>query len=455
MSSTAPAPKPRSPRRRKRVAAVVGLAVVLPGLIWLAGRTWYFAVDPPRGDVTGAARELTAAIDKARDEVQSHPRSAEHWGKLGDVFLANNFHVEAAECYGRAAELDSKNNPWLYLQAVAVEYFDLNRSLELFQRAVSQKESRPFQSVRYGLASERAGRLDEARAAWTHVIETDPHNIDAHLGLGRIALGRQELDAAAEHFHAVERADSRYREAHVALIQIANRLQDREAVKRHRAQLADCYREAPRPLDPLLAKVQRKWVSLRFVNLLAEADRREAEGNLPGFVAACRELIELDPDNPQPRVRMGIALARMRDVPRAIEVFEEAARRHPQDASVHYNFGVVLSQTGQWDAAAESFRQAIVYKPDDAESYFGLGVCLDQLGQKDDAVGAFEQAVASRPDHFPAHHKLGEILVSLRKTAEAIDHFQIALRLRPDDGNVREALDQLQQPTASQPAEDE
>lgn len=436
-------------RRTKRIAPFLLVAVIVSLLVWFAGRHFFLTVDPPQAQLQGAAPELVDAIEQSRAEVRAKPRSAESWAHLGDVYLANNFYHEAFLCYEEAAALEPDENRWWYLQAVALEYSDLERSLPVYARAVSLAESEPYQLVRYGLACERAGRLDDAAQLWTQAVTAEPRNVDAHLGLGRIALGRSDLDAAAEHFHQAMTIDPRYREPHIALIQIANRRGDREAVDRHRALLSQCYDARPQLFDPLLIDVQRRWIQLNFVNLLSKADRHEAEGDLAAFADTCRQLIELDPDNPQPRVRLGIALIRMRRIEEADAVFQEAAERHPHDASVHFNYGVALSQMSRWQEAADSFRRAIAHKPDDNESLYALGICLEQMGDIEDAIAAYEEAVAARPDHFDAHHKLGELLPKLQKTAEAIEHLQIAQQLRPSHKGVAQTLSDLRQTTAA------
>lgn len=411
--------------------------------MWSFRDGWSPAAVPQPPQISEGSSELISAVRRAREAVLSDPGSAETWGRLGHVFLGNNLYRQAAESYGQAMTLAPEDGRWHYLQAVAVEYIDLPGSVALYERAMRLSPDAPYRWLRYGLALERAGQLDRARQSWEKVLELVPADVDAHLGLGRLALGRQDLDAAQHHFLAAAEQDPANRQAHIALIQICSRKGDDEGLQKHRELLKSSRSATVAARDPLRDEVSRERISPEYVRLLARGDQLESRGDLPGFVAVCRRLIALDPDNPLPRVRQGIALARMGNLRQSLDVFVEAIRWCPEDPGVHFNYGVVLGQAGRWNDAISAFQKSVHLKPDDAEACYSLGICLYQVSRTEEAVAAFQRSVAARPDHYFAHYNLGEAFRRLGRPADALEHFQFAVQLRPDEPRARSALENL------------
>ncbi len=51
----------------------------------------------------------------------------------------------------------------------------------------------------------RTGKLDEARARFTEVLEREPNNVAVHVDLGMTALKQENVGQAIEHFEAALR----------------------------------------------------------------------------------------------------------------------------------------------------------------------------------------------------------------------------------------------------------
>jgi predicted O-linked N-acetylglucosamine transferase (SPINDLY family) len=115
----------------------------------------------------------------------------------------------------------------------------------------------------------------------------------------------------------------------------------------------------------------------------------------------------------------------------AVVACRAAAAASPRDPQAHNNLGVALKDAGQFNDAATAYRRAIVLKPDYAEAHYNLGIVLVELGQTSDAIASYRQALAHRPDMAKAANNLGEALRISRRLDEALEAFRRAIAIAP------------------------
>lgn len=53
---------------------------------------------------------LLKAVKNSQDMIVKKPRSAQAWGRLGNIYLIHDWNAEAAACYRRAIALKPKNS---------------------------------------------------------------------------------------------------------------------------------------------------------------------------------------------------------------------------------------------------------------------------------------------------------------------------------------------------------
>src|SRR5207249_1371238 len=127
----------RRPRRRRLVGLVLVLALALGGL--LGWRAWQRTRPPavPEVPLHEADPALVAAIERARQKVQSNPRSADDWGRLGMMLLANGFELTAGTCFGHAERFDNANPRWPYYQGLVHQNRNDEVAVACLRRAVA------------------------------------------------------------------------------------------------------------------------------------------------------------------------------------------------------------------------------------------------------------------------------------------------------------------------------
>ncbi|MBI5419310.1 MAG: tetratricopeptide repeat protein [Deltaproteobacteria bacterium] len=217
-----------------------------------------------------------------------------------------------------------------------------------------------------------------------------------------------------------------------------------------------------------------------------EADARMHMGvtylgqrNLP---AAMRELIrasELDPENPEIDMVLGLAYRSRGDLGEAERHFRNAIEKKPDYADAHNNLGIVLSNLGRGDEALgefeaaasnvlyptpewayynmgeeyrrrknmrkaeEMYRRAISLNDRYSAPYLMLALLQGDRGQWREAAGTLEACVAAAPSYAPAWLSLGRAYLSLGRQQDALHAFRNVLSNSTDQGLRKQASDSI------------
>jgi Flp pilus assembly protein TadD len=210
-----------------------------------------------------------------------------------------------------------------------------------------------------GSVLERAGRPDEAAAAYRQALDGEPHHLGASRALARLLARTGRPDEAA-------------------------RLLEEVAAARPRA---------AQPLADLAA----------IHELAGERDRA---------AAAYRRALERDSRNPILMNNLAYLIGRdPQALPEALELAEQARRRAPRSAAVADTLGWLLYQKGELARAAELLREAAAGAPKNATIRYHLGLVLARQGRTDDARREIEEALRGGP--FPEAEAARQLLRSL------------------------------------------
>jgi tetratricopeptide (TPR) repeat protein len=159
---------------------------------------------PPEVKADALEPAVLTAIGVARERVLKEPASAEAWGDLGKVFLANEMQDEANVCFARAEQLDAHNPRWPYFQGGTWQARgDYAAALPLLRRAADLCAGPEAGNVvpRLLLAETllTLGRTDEADAEVRQAADSKPDDARVQFDRGLVAAARQDWPAAREH----------------------------------------------------------------------------------------------------------------------------------------------------------------------------------------------------------------------------------------------------------------
>ncbi|UEM19357.1 tetratricopeptide repeat protein [Skermanella mucosa] len=235
-------------------------------------------------------------------------------------------------------------------------------------------------SLEDALALHRAGRLDEAEAAYRSLLAVHPGHADL---LRFFGLLRHQQGRADEAIDLLERAvvlcpDSADGRRTLALL--LDKRGDRDGALSH-------YRAAA-GLAPHDAGVLND-----FGCALMEAGHlHDAAGVLEGAAMVA-------PEHGHALANLATVLNRLGRTGEALAFAERAAAVRPDHAATYTTLSIALASAGLVGRAVDAARRAAAIEPADASALVQLGNVLIDAGDPDAAVHAYDRALERQPDH--------------------------------------------------------
>ncbi|RQW85076.1 MAG: tetratricopeptide repeat protein, partial [Geobacter sp.] len=162
------------------------------------------------------------------------------------------------------------------------------------------------------------------------------------------------------------------------------------------------------------------------------AIRHHQSGNLQAAESIYRQILQLDPDNPEALHLLGVSAYQQQRHETAATLIGQALARKPTFADAHSNLGNVLREMGRLDEAEKSFRKAISANPKFTMAHYNLGNVLLSRKKFKEAAESFERAIAGNPRLAEAYINRGISLKELGRLKEAEVSYRKALSLQPD-----------------------
>ncbi|MFI5363927.1 MAG: hypothetical protein ACHQ49_18350, partial [Elusimicrobiota bacterium] len=119
-----------------------------------------------------------------------------------------------------------------------------------------------------------------------------------------------------------------------------------------------------------------------------------------------------------------------------LDLWENAARRAPDNPRAHAAYGATLAQAGHDAAAVLELRRALALDPDYPEPYLDLAAAESRLGRADAAAAVIEERLRRRPD-AAGWQSLGVYRLKAGMLAAGLDALRRAAASAPDDPSIR------------------
>ena len=123
------------------------------------------------------------------------------------------------------------------------------------------------------------------------------------------------------------------------------------------------------------------------------------------------------------------------DLAAATALYRQAAEIDPEDAELYVWVGVLEELQGHPEAAQEAFVGARALLNDEPRFLTSRGMVRLRVGALDQALADGQQAVAARPDDAEAHFLLGSVYEAQRDLGRAIAAFEKAASLAEQANN--------------------
>ena len=111
-----------------------------------------------------------------------------------------------------------------------------------------------------------------------------------------------------------------------------------------------------------------------------------ATGNYQSALEQYQAAIQKNPDDAEALSNMGQVLVRMGKPQEALSHFERAITLLPNRWAYRFNYARALGLVGRWDEAIASYKQAQTLFPDDYATTFNLALALHKRGDDEGAI---------------------------------------------------------------------
>lgn len=430
---------------RARAGRVPYCTVALGGaalLVGLASYNYYRrpAPEPPALAIEEVEPAVLAVIKDAYGEVYHSPWSAVAWGRLGMVLLAHDFFREANACLSHAERLNPQEPRWPYYQGIALALGDPDAAIPKLQRAAELATPVPdAPRLRFAEVLLGQGRSAEAADQFRVVLQDDPTNPRAHLGLARVFYEQDDLANSLAHLRRCAENPFTRKAAATLRAEAEQRMSPKNVLARDSNQAAGLPDDPAWP-DPFVEEIEQ--LKRGRQGTLARMERLLAQNCLAEAVHLLRKQVHDAPSSDWAWLWLGRLLLRQEEFAAAEHALREAVRQAPESVESPFYLGVALFCQGKSRDAAPYFRQATERKPDYALAHYNLGHCLMQQGDQDGAVAAFRTAVRCKVNFADAHTNLGDVLMRKGRFTEGLVHLRHSVGLNPGDARANRLLRQ-------------
>ncbi len=386
------------------------------------------------------------------------PADADHaavYGSLGLILMAASANDPASASFQHAVAHAPGDMRWPYFLAqLHLLREDHVEAATWFERVLELAPSDLATLIELGNVYLYLDRFEDAERLFSHAALVDPRAAAAWAGAGRVAFATGDYSRAAEALEQALELDPGGTRVHYPLAMAYRSLGqlDRAASHLERfgggGQRFDVRRGGRWPVwpDPLM---------LEYYNLLESATAFEHRGNqaldegdFPAAIEFFRRAVELEPNNPSMRQRLGAALAFGGDTLGAAEQLEEALRLAPEFALAHVGLATVWAHQGRFQEAMERYQLALEYQPDYIEARLGLAEVLRNSGRLQESLPHYAQVVDVEPSFVNAWVGRAESLIRLERYGEAREWLNEMGRVHPGYPHLQQLNEALGAATA-------
>jgi len=262
-------------------------------------------------------------------------------------------------------------------------------------------------------------KYDRAVIEYQKVIQEDPNDARTLLKIGDL---QSKMEAYADAVVTYERVGKYYASQGFALKAIAVYKQIREIIAKHVPQLEDKYGH----IAPKLAELYQQLglTSDALAALDEVATRLQRQSRDQEAIEVFRKIVDLDPTNPLPHLRLAEALSRAKDSEGAVGEFGVAAGQ--------------LAKLGRRDDAIKVLERLLNHKADPTHARVAAELYLARGGANDgmQALAKLQLCFQANPRDLDTLGLLARAFNQIGQAAKAIEVHKEMARIARDAGRL-------------------
>jgi len=413
------------------------------------------------GDTYLRLREPQKAYDTFAAAIQKFPaQKTEFRLKMIPALLSLQKRDEAIRLAETAVREDPSHNgaismrASLWLNFGSKEQFDA--AVKDLQQLISKEPNNAVIRYNLGRAYQARGELDAARTQYTEAVKISKYLTAAHLGLGQIALAKQEPGKAVSAADEILSYDPSNLAARIlringllaggntnqARIDINNYLKDTPDNPDLKYQLAIVnfverrYQEAEQQFRALQ---QRFPNDLRLLFAIAEVmlrTNRQADA-----MRLVQEAYRKNPDQPGLKLALANTAMRVNQLDTAEQQFRALLALDPNNIDIVMRLSETLRRKGQLNAALDLLKQAYARNAAYPGLALQLALTYEAMGDWRSAVPVYEFILKQDPNHLIALNNLAYRYADMGKDLDtALTYAQRAQQRAPTSDDVTDTL---------------
>lgn len=382
------------------------------------------------------ARGLAAARLSVEEQLRlpspEVARLAPSYGELGRRAFSYSLTELARVALANASALEPEAYRWHYLLgALFQQQRRLDEAVPHLEAALAAKAEELPALLRLAQVEQLRGRAEVARHLFERVLALEasasPYQAAAHLGLGQLARGAGQLDAAARE---LEQAYARAPEAAEVAQQLGLTYRELGRLDEARRFLTSPAKSRLSFPDPEVEALQAAYP----FGLLFQGIQARAAGRLEEAATAFRSAVEADPGNAILRGALASTLLELEQPAEAVPHLEAALRSDPENLEARLRLSRAYLLQSRWAEASHELEMILAKSSDHVEALAALGSTLVDGASRKRAEWALRRLleVGRKPtDLALAHYRLARLELARGETAEARRHFQESVVLSP------------------------
>jgi tetratricopeptide (TPR) repeat protein len=416
------------------IAAVAATAVLLLAAAFFGRaalrRGTVLAAIPQRPDLGSLPSELGTEFDASEAMAHSYVHSVDGLARLSRLYHANSFYNEALQCYEALRRLEPRNAKWPHLESSILSQFGRqDEALPREEAAVALAPDYIPARLRLGDELLMANRRQEAAAAYSQVLEREPGEPYAMLGLAKCDVAAGDWSKAIERLRECVKLHPDFIGAMSLMVttyEHMGRQAEANAMKNVIGR-----REFTDLSDPWLdGLIDDCFDSYRLSVVAAVAD---FSGKRDAAKQMLERAIAFAPKNSSFHRQLAIKLALDKDLPSACEHLERAVALSPTDNDSWLLLYQYRKMMGQAPAAEQALRSGLANCPQSASLHIEEARRLSSAGRNEEAIGEFKEAYRLNPSESGPLVQLSTVLLSLNRGDEAVAALLEGLGKQPED----------------------
>ncbi len=431
----------------------------------------------------GRSREAIATLEK---HLEVAPSSEEVLSMLAELYRSRNEMQKAIEYQEKAVRINAGSPVLLRgLGQVYEQSGNFKKAAETYRKGMNVEAANVtlVNVLRRDLARALIldGQIDPAEKEYRKILEVDPDDGDAHLGLGRVSRTRHRYEEALEH---LKKADASFQNNVEVIFELARLYNDLGRFEEAEAGFERMLNLLRDPGDSFGA-VRNRTISLTHLGLAAQelGKFEKAAGHFQELQQLGEAYLGHEQENlrvlgTENRNRAWVLLIGLhraaRQVPRALAVCTAAGEQTPtraisalcadvlaesgknrqalrelqgmlegnkEDLEIYHYILQIYQREKRFKEAEEKLHEARTYFEHEKSFYFLLGALQERRKEYDKAAETFRKVIALDPKHASALNYLGYMWADLGVNLnEALDLIKQAVALDPNNGAYLDSL---------------